>query len=110
MTSALPDPGLVFLQRAAARLVPVEAGEMDIEIAIIDLVEPLEQLVGPLLCDCSRDIVARWERNYPPVRNERPRFHPADATSHHRSDHVLRARARRAGAEGACKHRSVELL
>ena len=72
MTSALPDPGLVFLQRAAARLVPVEAGEMDIEIAIIDLVEPLEQLVGPLLCDCSRDIVARWERNYPPVRNERP--------------------------------------
>jgi hypothetical protein len=66
------DPGLVFLERAAARLVLVEAGEMDIETAIIELIEPFEQLIGPLLCDCSRDIVARWERDYPPVGNERP--------------------------------------
>ena len=50
----------------------VEAGEMDIETAIIELVEPFEQLVGPHLCDCARDIVARWERDYPTVKNERP--------------------------------------
>jgi hypothetical protein len=31
-----PDSGLVFLERAAARLVLVEAGEMDIETAIIE--------------------------------------------------------------------------
>src|SRR5262245_59158752 len=68
-----PDPGLVFLERAAARLLLVEAGEMDVETAIIALVEPLEQLVGPLLCDCSGDIVARWERDYPPVKNRRLR-------------------------------------
>jgi hypothetical protein len=65
------DPGLAFLHRAHARLLLVEAGEMDIETAIIELVEPFEQLVGPLLCDCSRDIVARWERDYPPIKSRR---------------------------------------
>lgn len=70
MTAVLPHPGLVFLERAAAQLVLIEA---DIETAIIELVEPFEQLVGPLLGDCSRDIVARWERHYLPVKHKRLR-------------------------------------
>jgi hypothetical protein len=69
--AARPDPGLVFLERAAARLVLVEAGEMEIKEAISGLVEPFEELVGPLLCDCSRDIVKRWERKYRPTRRRR---------------------------------------
>jgi hypothetical protein len=68
ITTAVPDPGLVFLECAAARLLLVYAGEMEIEEAIAGLVEPFEQLLGPLLCDCSRDIVDRWERNYPPPK------------------------------------------
>jgi hypothetical protein len=51
----------------------VEVGEMDIATAIAELVSPFEQLVGPLLCDCSRDFVARAERDYPPVRDKSSR-------------------------------------
>lgn len=42
------DPSLVFLARAAARHALVEAGEQDLEEAIIGLIEPFEQLVGRL--------------------------------------------------------------
>jgi hypothetical protein len=52
------DPRLVFLHRAHARLILVEAGAMDIADAFAELIEPL-------LCGCSRDIVERWERDYP---------------------------------------------
>jgi hypothetical protein len=72
--TADPDPGLVFLQHAAARLMLVEAGEMEIEEALVGLIEPFEELVGPLLCDCSHEIIERWERNYPPI--QRKRFPP----------------------------------
>ena len=57
MTAASTDPGLLFLERAAARLMLVKACEMNVETAVGELVEPFEQLVGPLLCDCACDIV-----------------------------------------------------
>jgi len=67
------DPRLAFLHRAHARLMLVEAGHMDVETAITELVDPFEQLAGPLLCDCSRDIVSRWERVYQPIPRSRRR-------------------------------------
>jgi hypothetical protein len=71
-----PDPRRIFLERAAARLMLVKAGEMVIETAIGGLVEAFEQLVAPHLCDCARETIARWERDYPPVKNKRPRAPP----------------------------------
>jgi hypothetical protein len=68
------DPGLAFLQRAAARLVLVDAGEMEIEEALVGLIEPFEDLVGPLLCDCSHEIIDRWEKNFPPTQRKLKRF------------------------------------
>ena len=69
--SALPieidnpaDPRLSFLDRAAARLVLVRAGEMDLDAAVADLIPP---------CACARDVVDRWERQYPPRRQWRRR-------------------------------------
>jgi hypothetical protein len=64
------DLGLVFLHRAHARLLMVEAGQMHVTDAITGLIEPFEELVGPLRCACTRDIVARWERRYPPIRRK----------------------------------------
>jgi hypothetical protein len=60
------DPGLVFLQLAAARLALVEAGEMTLDEAIDGLIEPFEELFGARLCDCANDLVEEWERRYPP--------------------------------------------
>jgi hypothetical protein len=58
------DPRLVFLHRAAARLILVEAGEMDLDAAVADLIPP---------CACARDVIDRWERQYPPRRQWRRR-------------------------------------
>ena len=58
------DPRLVFLHRAAARLVLVRAGEMDLDDAVADLLP---------ICACARDVVERWERQYPPRRQWRRR-------------------------------------
>jgi hypothetical protein len=57
------DPRLVFLQRAAARLLLVEAGEIDIDDAITDLADAFHWLVP---CTCVREVLDRWERQYPP--------------------------------------------
>jgi hypothetical protein len=59
------DARLVFLARAAARHVLVEAGAMDLDEALDGLVEPA--------CDHDRvewieALVERWEREYPPQR------------------------------------------
>ena len=40
MKSALPPPGLMFLERASALLVLVEASDVDIETAIAELMSP----------------------------------------------------------------------
>jgi hypothetical protein len=52
-----PDPRLAFLERASARLILVEAGEMEIEDAFSGLVDQ---------CACDREMIARWDRDYPP--------------------------------------------
>jgi hypothetical protein len=67
VTESHVDSRLVFLARASARLSLVEAGEMAVEQAIDDLIEPFEELVGRL-CARINEICERWEREYPPVR------------------------------------------
>jgi hypothetical protein len=61
MTAA--DRRLVLLHRAHARLLLVEAGEIDIDDAITDLADAFHWLVP---CACVREIMDRWERDYPP--------------------------------------------
>jgi hypothetical protein len=51
------DTRFAFLARGAARLHFVEAGAMDLDEAFHGLV------CNP--CQCSREIVERWERDYP---------------------------------------------
>jgi hypothetical protein len=64
-----PDPQLVFLHRAAARLKLVDAGDMDLDEAIGGLVEAFEQLIGQrMLCHCEREIAERLERTSSPRR------------------------------------------
>jgi hypothetical protein len=57
------DPGLAFLHRAHARLLLAEAGELDLDDAIAGLADAFHWLVP---CACVREIVDRWERQYPP--------------------------------------------
>jgi hypothetical protein len=52
-----PDPRLAFLARASARLTLVEACAMEIDEAIDGLVDQ---------CACDREIITRWDRDYPP--------------------------------------------
>jgi hypothetical protein len=70
--TAGPDPGLVFLYRAAARLRLVKAGAMTVDEAIDGLVDHFEELIGP--CDCVCETVDRWERDFPPTRRKPKRF------------------------------------
>ena len=60
-----PHPGMVFLERAEARLSLVEAGQMTVQDAIMGLAPSFYELVHPA-CDCARDIYDRMERNHPP--------------------------------------------
>jgi hypothetical protein len=62
------DSRLAFLHRAHARLILFEAGEMDIA-------EAFEGLVASLQCSCSRELVERWECEFP---------HRRQANSHRR--------------------------
>jgi hypothetical protein len=69
--SAPVDPRLVFLACVSARLVLVEAGEMDLDEAFDGLI-----LESPYsICDCRwrwvENLVERWERTHPPVRRRR---------------------------------------
>jgi hypothetical protein len=55
MTGEIIDPRLVFLARASARLVLVEAGEMDLDEAFDELIESV--------CDCRRrPLAAQWSK------------------------------------------------
>ena len=58
------DFRVAFLHRAHARLILFEAGEMDIA-------EAFDGLVANLQCDCSRELVARWERDFPPIKRRK---------------------------------------
>jgi hypothetical protein len=61
------DPRLVFLARAEARLILVEAGEIDLDEALDGLVEPA--------CDHDREwieaLVGHWEHTHPPRKHRR---------------------------------------
>jgi hypothetical protein len=60
------DDRLLFLVRAHARLLLVEADEMTLDEALEGLVEPI--------CDCQRwPLAAQWERTHPPRRDYRRR-------------------------------------
>jgi hypothetical protein len=60
------DLRLAFLARAAARFELVEAGVMEIG-------EAFDGLIACLQCSCSREMIERWERDYPPARRLRNR-------------------------------------
>ena len=66
-------PGIVFLQRAEAKIYLVRSGEETVESAIMDLAPAFFELVHPM-CGCSREIYDRMERNYPhvPPKQRRP--------------------------------------
>jgi hypothetical protein len=64
----VPDPRLTFLARASARLILVEAGELDIAEAFDGLIEAFEALAP---CQCDRQLLDRLERNYPPQKRIR---------------------------------------
>jgi hypothetical protein len=67
---------LAFLARAGARLRLVEAGYLDLDTAVIELIESidrrwlLERIVGRrfLKCGCECDVVGRWERMRPATK------------------------------------------
>jgi hypothetical protein len=65
--SCKPDPRLAFLERASARLILAEAGEMEIDEAVDGLVEQ---------CACDREMIDRWDRDYPhqpPTKTAKPK-------------------------------------
>jgi hypothetical protein len=70
------DRRIAFLARAWARLTLVEAGEMDPEQAVVELVESLdrrwllERIVGRrfLKCGCECDVLGRWSRTRPTAK------------------------------------------
>jgi hypothetical protein len=60
------DAKLVFLERASARLILVEAGELDLDQAFDELIESV--------CDCARwPLAAQWERTHPPRKHRHRR-------------------------------------
>ena len=62
------DPKYTFLVRASVRLWMVDNCEMTLDEAFDDLIADLE-------CDCTREMVRRWEQHYPhkPIKR-RKRF------------------------------------
>jgi hypothetical protein len=60
------DPRLAFLARAAARFGLVEGSATEIG-------EAFDGLIACLQCSCSREMIERWERDYPPARRLRNR-------------------------------------
>ena len=58
------DNRLAFLECASARLFLVNIGE-------IDLGESFDGLVCSLQCPCEREILERWERDFPPAKQGR---------------------------------------
>ena len=67
----------VFLVRAGVRVRLVEAGELELDEAVTELVESidrrwlLERIVGRrfLKCGCECDVLGRWERIRPNKRS-----------------------------------------
>lgn len=58
------DPKLAWLARAAARFDLVQVGAMDLD-------EAFDGFVVDLRCNCDCECVARWERDYPPIKRRK---------------------------------------
>jgi hypothetical protein len=66
------DLRAVFLARAAARHVLVEFCEMNLDEAVVGLVDLVDQLRERPVCTCQRwPLAAHWERQYPPQKYRR---------------------------------------
>jgi hypothetical protein len=64
----VPNPAIIFLERASARLILVRAGEMDPHDAVAGLADAFHWLVP---CACTREIMDRWERAHPPRKRRK---------------------------------------
>jgi hypothetical protein len=64
------DPRLVLIARAAAKLQLIEAGLVDLDTAFDDLV-PAFRLIAVAPCQCEREILDNWKRNYSQPRYRR---------------------------------------
>jgi hypothetical protein len=60
--------GLIFLERAAARLQLVNSADMSIPEAIAGLIPAMQQLSPHVHCRCVCQAVERAERQFPPRR------------------------------------------
>jgi hypothetical protein len=56
------DPRLILLEKAAARLLLVQVGEMEVDEAVAGLIGHFRALAPGILCNCDCDQLARWER------------------------------------------------
>jgi hypothetical protein len=61
------DHRLAFLRRAAAALARVEAGELTPAEAFDGLMSSVRYC-----CQCDRELIARWERDFPYRPDRRP--------------------------------------
>ena len=86
-------PGKVFLLRASARFDLVEAGEMEIEEAIMGLAPSFYDLVHPM-CNCASEIYERMERLHPDnsttTNKERPTMLQAPEATVNAVEHETR--------------------
>jgi hypothetical protein len=60
------DPRYTFLVRASIRLFLIDQLEMTLD-------EAFDGLVANLQCDCDRELLARWERDFPHRSRSKPR-------------------------------------
>ena len=65
------DHRLVFLIRAAVKFDLVEAGCVDIDEAITDLIAAFRQIVPPCRCRCEEEILTSFERHHLEQRQQR---------------------------------------
>jgi hypothetical protein len=67
------DPRLVLLARASAwfALVELEAATPD---EAIEALAPAFYAITTSRCTCDREMVERWERDYPPLRSRRSQY------------------------------------
>jgi hypothetical protein len=68
---SMVDPRLSFLARASAKLILVEAGEMDLATAFAELVPVFREITAP--CACDREMLRRWEQLDRAAGRPRPR-------------------------------------
>jgi hypothetical protein len=96
-TTLFLDPAIIFLEQAAARLRLVEAAEMELDEAIIGLIDPFEELFGPIVCSrCRSAENARRER-----QQERARSRPTSQAIIEAILYCVRARGPKALREPA---------